>query len=74
MFKIKEVCIFCVKLEEQRNKAGDKYMRIAICDDEKEQRVLLSEYCRRFDESLLVDTYNAAVDLLIVCDQISYSL
>lgn len=49
-------------------------MRIAICDDEKEQRVLLSEYCRRFDESLLVDTYNAAVDLLIVCDQISYDI
>lgn len=49
-------------------------MRIAICDDEKEQRDLLAEYTHKFNASLVVDTYSAALDLLMASDRCSYDV
>lgn len=49
-------------------------MRIAICDDEHEQRKLLLEYIRRFKDTIKVDVYSAALDLLLATDQINYDI
>lgn len=49
-------------------------MRIAICDDEQEQRKLLFEYIRRYKDTIKVDIYGAALDLLLAVDQIKYDI
>lgn len=49
-------------------------MRIAVCDDEKEQRELLVAFCKKYDTSLLVDTYFSALDLLMASDRILYDI
>lgn len=49
-------------------------MRIAICDDELEEQKVLSEYIHKFKATLKVDTYNAALDLLLATDQIAYDI
>lgn len=49
-------------------------MRIAICDDEEEQRGLLAVYCKKYNTSLSVDTYSAALDLLLASNRLSYDI
>lgn len=49
-------------------------MRIAVCDDEKEQRELLAAFSKRYDASLPVDTYFSALDLLMASERIQYDI
>lgn len=49
-------------------------MRIAICDDEQEQRILMKQYAKQYDQSLQVDIYESALDLLLSAERISYDI
>lgn len=49
-------------------------MRVAICDDEKEQRDFLLECCKRYNASLSIDTYTSALDLLVSFERTSYDI
>lgn len=49
-------------------------MKIAICDDEKEQQAFLAACCKKFNPSLCVSTFSAAVDLLLAFEQVSYDI
>lgn len=49
-------------------------MRIAICDDEADQREAMLSFVHQYNPSLAVDTYDAAVDLLLAVDQVPYDI
>lgn len=49
-------------------------MRLAICDDEFEEQKILSEYIHKFNATIKVDVYNAALDLLLATDRIAYDI
>lgn len=49
-------------------------MRIAVCDDEHKQQEVLIKLIHRFDSNLIIDLYDAALDLLLAADQIPYDI
>ncbi len=49
-------------------------MRIAICDDEADQREAMLSFVHQYNPTLAVDTYDAAIDLLVAVDQVPYDI
>ena len=49
-------------------------MRIAICDDEADQREAMLSFVHQYNPTLAVDTYVAAIDLLLAVEQIPYDI
>lgn len=49
-------------------------MRIAICDDEADQRKTMLEFIHQYNVQLAVDIYDAAIDLLLAVDQVPYDI
>ena len=49
-------------------------MRIAVCDDEKDQMELLVNYSKTYNSTLTVDAYFSALDLLLASDRIAYDI
>ena len=49
-------------------------MRIAICDDEADQREVMLSFVRQYNPTLAVDAYDAAIDLLLAVEQIPYDI
>lgn len=49
-------------------------MRIAICDDEADQRKVMLSFVRQYNPALAVDTYYAAVDLLLAVEKVPYDV
>ena len=43
-------------------------MRIAICDDEADQREVMLSFVRQYNPTLAVDAYDAAIDLLLAVE------
>lgn len=58
----------------QNHTEGDICMKIAICDDEKEQQACLAAYCKKYNPSLSVSIFSAAVDLLLAFERDSYDI
>ena len=49
-------------------------MRIAICDDEADQREVMLSFVCQYNPTLAVDTYDAAIDLLLAVEKIPYDI
>lgn len=49
-------------------------MRIAICDDEADQRKVMLSFARQYNPTLAVDTYDAAIDLLLAAEKVPYDV
>lgn len=49
-------------------------MRIAICDDEADQREVMLSFIHQYNPVLTVDTYDAAIDLLLAVDKIPFDI
>lgn len=49
-------------------------MRIAICDDEVDQREVMAQYIRQYNSTLAVDVYDAGVDLLLAANTTQYDI
>ncbi len=49
-------------------------MRIAICDDENEERQILIQYITAFNSSLAVDSFDSSLDLLLSAKHTSYNI
>ena len=49
-------------------------MRIAICDDEADQRKVMLSFIHQYNPALAVDTYDAAIDLLLAVEKVVYDI
>lgn len=49
-------------------------MRIAICDDEADQRKVMLSFIHQYNSTLAVDTYDAAIDLLLAVEKVPYDI
>lgn len=49
-------------------------MRIAICDDEANQCDMMLSFIHQYNPALAVDTYDAAIDLLLAVEKVVYDI
>ena len=49
-------------------------MRIAICGDEADQREVMLSFVCQYNPTLAIDTYDAAIDLLLAVEKIPYDI